>query len=304
MPGILASDNFNRANGPLAAPWSALGGQLNILNNSLSGQAPGGGTYVYTGPTWPRNQYSQATLLACKPASGFVGWVINGTDGNNFVYAYLDVDSAQFGIGGSGTTPFHIGKFLGGVFSSLGSLNIPIAQNDVFRVESHGSGNVYSAYQNGILRVGPLTDPAPPPAGAAGLQIVPQNSDATGILLGNFVAGPSQPLGMGLLQSFGVVIVSTAGHPMQISLVPINCNAIYFQALSTNTGKIYIGLAGLNKSTLANNLRVLLPPPAGAVTLDSWNPQARASHGPMDLSTIFIDADNSGEGVEIAYLVG
>ena len=102
--------------------------------------------------------------------------------------------------------------------------------------------------------------------------------------------------------SLGKIAVTTAGVPQQVVLVTTNCNVAYFQALSTNTGKIYIGLSGLVKATLANVLRVLVPPPTTPLTLDSWNPQG-ITQAPIDLSTIFLDADTSGQGLVISYLV-
>ena len=103
--------------------------------------------------------------------------------------------------------------------------------------------------------------------------------------------------------SLGKVTVTTAGIPVQLAAKTTNCNVAYFQALSTNTGKIYIGVtAGLVKATLANVLRVLLPPPATPLTLDSFSPQG-ITPGPIDLSTIFVDADNSLEGILVSYLV-
>ena len=117
------------------------------------------------------------------------------------------------------------------------------------------------------------------------------------------VPGPGPSGGLGLLRPLAAITVLVAGTPQQLSLNSVNCNAIYFQPFSSNTGKIYVGRSNLNKSTLAGCLRVLLPPPATPTFLDSWNPQGRTSMGPMDLSTVYVDADNSGDGVLVSYLI-
>jgi hypothetical protein len=104
------------------------------------------------------------------------------------------------------------------------------------------------------------------------------------------------------LFSIGKKTVTTAGTPVQVIATSTNCTAAYFQALSTNTGKIYIGAgAGLIKASFANVLRVIVPPPASPLTLDSWNPQG-ITMGPIDLSTIWVDSDNSGEGILVSFL--
>lgn len=105
------------------------------------------------------------------------------------------------------------------------------------------------------------------------------------------------------LVSFGKKTVTVAGTPVQVTTTVTNLNTLYVQALSSNSGKIYLGLAGIVKASLANVLRVLVPPPTTPLTLDSFSPGSGVSVGPMDLSTIWLDSDNSGEGVLISYLV-
>lgn len=101
--------------------------------------------------------------------------------------------------------------------------------------------------------------------------------------------------------ALGKKTVATAGTPVQVVLVTTNCNAVYFQALSTNTGKVYVGLSGLVKATLVNVLRVLVNPPATPLFLDSWSPQG-ITIGPIDLVNVFLDVDTNGEGALISYL--
>jgi hypothetical protein len=101
--------------------------------------------------------------------------------------------------------------------------------------------------------------------------------------------------------SLGKITVTTAGTPVQVITKTTNCNTVSFQALSTNTGKIYIGLNNIVKASLANVLRVLEPPIASPTTLDSWSPQG-ITIGPIDLSQIWLDSDTSGEGMLVSFL--
>jgi hypothetical protein len=105
------------------------------------------------------------------------------------------------------------------------------------------------------------------------------------------------------LVPLGKIAVVAAGTPKQIVSVTTNANGIFIQALSTNAGKIYIGTSALVKATFVGVLRVLEIPGATPAALDSWNPQSGVSVAPIDLSTIFLDADVSGEGVLVSYLV-
>jgi hypothetical protein len=72
-------------------------------------------------------------------------------------------------------------------------------------------------------------------------------------------------------------------------------------ALSGNTGKIYIGTAGLNKTTLANTLVVLAIPTVNLIPTFSCSLTAAANA--LSLSDLFIDADVGGEGVLISAVV-
>lgn len=295
---VIASDDFNRANqNPLAAPWLVVG--LQLLNHQVVATTTNNfGIASYDAITWPSDHSSQAILKNAVANSGAIQLLARIQASFNDWYTFY-IPNVTTGIGQGGAV--HIGKVVSGVLQPSiadGGVNL-LSIGDVFKFQAKGAN--LTAYQNGnlILSGTDSTFSGGKPGLAINTTFANQVSDlAWGPWVGSSIAGS------GLLQSYGVVKVITPGTPTQVAMNPINCNAIYFQALSTNTGKIYIGLAGLNKSTLANNLRVLLPPPAAAVTLDSWNPQALASHGPINLNTIFIDADNTGEGVEIAYLVG
>jgi hypothetical protein len=65
---VLASDNFNRANGGPGANWTALNGTAAISTNKIV-NSTGLGAYIYNAITWPNDQYSTIRMLATRPAA-------------------------------------------------------------------------------------------------------------------------------------------------------------------------------------------------------------------------------------------
>ena len=105
------------------------------------------------------------------------------------------------------------------------------------------------------------------------------------------------------LLSLGKVTVAAAGTPVRFSSVVINCNAVYISTIAGQVGQqMYVGLSGLVKATLVNVLRVLQKPVATPATLDSFMFQSNVSAGPIDLSTLFVDADTSADAILVSYL--
>jgi hypothetical protein len=89
----------------------------------------------------------------------------------------------------------------------------------------------------------------------------------------------------------GKTTVAAAGTPVQLSTPTGVTRAkwLTIQALSTNTGNIYVGVKGLNKATLAGVLAILTPtaPPLPIFT-----------EGPsLNGEDIFIDGDTNGNAV-------
>jgi hypothetical protein len=106
-----------------------------------------------------------------------------------------------------------------------------------------------------------------------------------------------------MLVSLGKITVTTAGTPVRVAATVTNANTVFFSTLSTQVGQqIYIGLSGLVKATFVNVLKILQKPLATPATLDSWVVQSNVSMAAVDLSTIFVDADTSGDSVLVSYL--
>ena len=110
--------------------------------------------------------------------------------------------------------------------------------------------------------------------------------------------------------SFGKIQIAAAGTPQKVQIPqvagnpvmnPPSCHALLIQALSTNAGKIYIGLAGLDKATLAQVL-VVLPVPT-ANLLPAFSIAVTVAGNAINVGDLWLDADTSGEGVLLSALV-
>lgn len=100
------------------------------------------------------------------------------------------------------------------------------------------------------------------------------------------------------LKSLGKIAVSSAGTPQAVSASQLLCQSISFQALSSNTGKIYIGTQGMSKSTLVGVLAVLAVPTANLLPGYSVS---SIPIGSVNAAEIYLDADTSTEGVIVGY---
>lgn len=96
-----------------------------------------------------------------------------------------------------------------------------------------------------------------------------------------------------------VASVDTGGHlntPTRFT-----CQAALFQALQENVGRVYIGMANMNRTTRANTAAVLAIP--ATTSLPSFGISILGAPAGVDLSELFIDADNAGDGVLLTLLI-
>lgn len=98
--------------------------------------------------------------------------------------------------------------------------------------------------------------------------------------------------------SLGKITVSSAGTPVQATGTSTPVHSYLVQALSTNTGKIYIGNSTMSKTTLVGVFAVLAPPSTNLIP--SFASAVSTIAARFDLSQVWVDADNSGEGVLIS----
>lgn len=117
-----------------------------------------------------------------------------------------------------------------------------------------------------------------------------------------------------MIQILGPQIVTVPGTPIRATALVqtdaggmvnetdrFTCHAALFQALPTNTGKVYIGGASLSRLTLADCAAILPIPTANSLPVFSIS--LTLSPAGVDLSELYIDADNANDGVLLTLLV-
>lgn len=110
-----------------------------------------------------------------------------------------------------------------------------------------------------------------------------------------------------MIQALGKITVPVPGTPVQAAAGlaaeerQLKCHAVLFQALPTNVGKVYIGLAGMNKSTLVGVYAVLAVPTANQ--LPTFSAALTWSANGLPLSSFYVDADDVDEGALCTILV-
>lgn len=81
----------------------------------------------------------------------------------------------------------------------------------------------------------------------------------------------------------------------------LTCQAVYFQTWVLNTGMVYLGTLGMVRATGVKVMKVFgIPTTAGA---DGHAIANQTTAAGVDLSAIYIDADQAGEGPLVTLLV-
>jgi hypothetical protein len=111
----------------------------------------------------------------------------------------------------------------------------------------------------------------------------------------------------------GLVATVTAGTPVPVSpaLVALfpdpksdvnhNVHSILFVADPANTGKVYIGVKGMNKGTRAGVLMPLAVPTTNLIPTFSVSLTMGANG--VSLDDFYIDSDTSGQGALVSVLI-
>lgn len=196
--GQLATFSFTQANqNPFTnALWTAHHSASQVLSNALVCTATTQlAAEIYTGITWPLDQYSQAQIAALVAGNGYAATIVRSDiAGNNFYY--LDLD-ASTGFGGIGIpTPCNLQKFVGGVlqttpFYSFGYVTPNLGDTLALQI----SGNSLSAYLNGVQVGTPCVDPNPIATGSPGLLVQTAGaSSVANIALKNWAGGQLNPI--------------------------------------------------------------------------------------------------------------
>ena len=104
--------------------------------------------------------------------------------------------------------------------------------------------------------------------------------------------------------SLGKIPVAAAGTPVQITTdSTLRANRIRFAVVIGQTGRIYLGAAGMNKTTGAGVIKEFWPTGAGGAIADAWEVADGSGSNTLRLSDFWVDAGTSGEGLMVSYCV-
>ena len=110
-----------------------------------------------------------------------------------------------------------------------------------------------------------------------------------------------------MIQALGKVTVVIPGTPVRVTAGQtdpakrLSVHALLVQALSANTGKIYIGDATLNKTTLVGVYAVLPIPTIN--TLPTFGATLTLAPAGIQIQDLYLDAEVGGEGVLVTVLI-
>ncbi|WP_321471124.1 hypothetical protein [uncultured Paludibaculum sp.] len=101
--------------------------------------------------------------------------------------------------------------------------------------------------------------------------------------------------------SLGKVSVATPGTAVPLSPVPLFVRGFRAEAVVAATGRVYLGVAGLNRTTKAGFIKQFAAPAAGVNSTSDAIRQDGYSGNHIDLSKFMVDADVAGEGLLVSY---
>jgi len=107
-------------------------------------------------------------------------------------------------------------------------------------------------------------------------------------------------------KSLGKVTIGAAGTPVQVTTTRYGCQTVFFQQVSTNTGKLWIcDRADAVKATGVGILAVIPAPTltAGVATILPYCAcTIPSAPGGLDASQFWIDVDNGQESCQVSAI--
>jgi len=176
-----ATDDFNRANGPLGSNWTgSVGGDLAITSNYVSGAAGQDSSMYWSADAPDADHYAQCKLLN-QGIGIFRGPLcrVSATD-------WVALDAVE-------QSRWDIEWYNGGSWTVIGSsYNVAPATNDIAKITTEGT--TFKAFINGTERISGSNGSAPS-SGYGGLYIYSNSSSLDDFEVGNLGAGgPVVPL--------------------------------------------------------------------------------------------------------------
>ena len=99
----------------------------------------------------------------------------------------------------------------------------------------------------------------------------------------------------------GRISVPTPGTPVPLSTDPtVTASKLFVQVIPGLTGKTYLGVPSMTKSTLSGVARVLWPNPSGGFS-ENFEIESQDGTNSIRLAEYAVDADVAGEGLLVTY---
>jgi len=101
-------------------------------------------------------------------------------------------------------------------------------------------------------------------------------------------------------RSLGKIPVTVPGAPVQVtSDTSIRAHRIRFAVAIGETGRVFLGVQGMNKATGAGVVKEFWPTGAGGSVADELVLESEA--GELRPSDYYVDANTAGEGLMVVY---
>lgn len=102
--------------------------------------------------------------------------------------------------------------------------------------------------------------------------------------------------------SFGKIGVPTPGTPVPVSSDPnLRVERMRFAAVIGETGRVFLGVAGMNKANGTGVLKEFWPTGSGGGVADSFDIWAEDARHLLAPSDYYVDANNASEGLIVGY---
>jgi len=102
--------------------------------------------------------------------------------------------------------------------------------------------------------------------------------------------------------SFGKIAVSTPGTPVRVTTnTDLRASRLRFAAVIGETGRVFLGVAGMNKADGTGVIKEFWPTGAGGGIADAFEVWATDDRHLLSPADYYVDANNGGEGLIVAY---
>jgi hypothetical protein len=103
-------------------------------------------------------------------------------------------------------------------------------------------------------------------------------------------------------RSFGKIAVAVPGTPVRLTAdTNLRVNRLRFTPVIGEVGRVFLGVAGMNKATGAGVIKEFWPTGAGGGVADELI--IDSPNGDLRPADYYIDANTAGEGLIVAYWI-